>query len=129
MSVCLLHVDVPKNTLYRGWSEQPLVEFFVVPWSAVAARASSFFVLHICGVTPIMAQLLPPLNLPEGIILLITDELSAPADFVLHRTLANHLKRPLRRGDGSEARALILSVSEDYGKWKALASKSVSFLM
>lgn len=77
-----------------------------------------------------MAQLLPPLNIPEGVILLITDELSAPADFALHRALATHLKVPLHQeeeGLEPKLRALILSISEDYGRWKALASKSVSF--
>jgi len=73
-----------------------------------------------------MAQLFPPLNLPEGVILLITDDLSAPADFALHRALATHLKLPRHREEPTP-RALILSVSEDYGRWKALASKSVSF--
>jgi hypothetical protein len=60
-----------------------------------------------------------PSDLPDGIILLITDELAAPADFLLHRTLATHLK------ERKHPRALILSVSEGITRWKALASKSV----
>jgi len=78
-----------------------------------------------------MAQLLPPLNLPEGIIWLITDELSTPADLALHHALATHLKLPLHREEGLEPkpRASILSVSEDYGRRKALGSKSVSYLI
>lgn len=75
---------------------------------------------------------LPPFNLPDGILLLITDELSAAADFVLHSTLAAHLKRPVQRDkssghERSKAPAVILSVSEDLGRWKALASKSVRY--
>jgi len=77
-----------------------------------------------------MSQFFPPFNLPDDIILLVTDELSAPADFVLHRTLAAHLKRPAQRNGssdhaGTRTRAIILSVSEDLGRWKAVASKSV----
>ncbi|KDR70034.1 hypothetical protein GALMADRAFT_128199 [Galerina marginata CBS 339.88] len=62
--------------------------------------------------------LFPPFNLPEGVILLITDGLAAPADFVLHRCLASHLK------EKRKPKAIILSVSEGIGRWKALASKS-----
>lgn len=77
-----------------------------------------------------MSQFFPPFNLPDDIILLVTDELSAPADFVLHRTLAAHLKRPVQRNGSfdharTQTRAVILSVSEDLGRWKALASRSV----
>lgn len=60
-----------------------------------------------------------PSDLPDGIILLMTDELAAPADFLLHRMLATHLK------ERKHPRALILSVSEGITRWKALASKSV----
>ncbi|KAH9487426.1 Elongator complex protein 6 [Psilocybe cubensis] len=59
-----------------------------------------------------------PFDLPESILLLITDSLAAPGDFVLHRCLANHLK------DKKTPRVTILSVSEGIAKWKALASKS-----
>jgi len=74
-----------------------------------------------------MAPFFPPLNLPEAVILLITDELAAPADFVLHRTLTTHLKKPIQRVEGQQnkTRAVILSVSEGLGRWKALASKLV----
>lgn len=62
-------------------------------------------------------MILPPFNLPEGIILLITDELGAPGNFLLHRALAQHLK--------TDKTALVLSVSESLARWKALATKSV----
>ncbi|KAF9042296.1 hypothetical protein BJ165DRAFT_1529725 [Panaeolus papilionaceus] len=61
-------------------------------------------------------MILPPFNLPEGIILLITDELGAPGNFLLHRALAQHLK--------TDKTALVLSVSESLARWKALATKS-----
>ncbi|KJA22034.1 hypothetical protein HYPSUDRAFT_186727 [Hypholoma sublateritium FD-334 SS-4] len=57
-------------------------------------------------------------DLPDGIILLITDTLAAPGDFILHRTLATHLKRH------KSPRSLVLSVSEGIARWIALASKS-----
>lgn len=67
--------------------------------------------------------LLPPFNLPENIILLITDTLPSPASFFLHKALATHLKSSSTSRPKS---ATIVSVSEDLAKWKAIASKSVS---
>ncbi|KAJ7890662.1 hypothetical protein B0H14DRAFT_2690248, partial [Mycena olivaceomarginata] len=51
-----------------------------------------------------------PFDLPSGILLLVTDQLSSPADFVLHRGLIDHLK-----GGKSEntKKAIVLSVSQD----------------
>ena len=66
-----------------------------------------------------MPGLFAPFDLPDGVILLITDQLAAPADFVLHRSLTTHLRE--RRKPSS----LILSVSEGIGRWKALATKLV----
>ena len=60
-----------------------------------------------------------PFGLPEGITLLITDALSAPASFLLHRTLAAYMK------DRRDVKCVVLSVSEDITRWKALAAKSV----
>jgi ABC-type glutathione transport system ATPase component len=57
----------------------------------------------------------------SGELLLVTDELSSPADFVLHADLAAHLKDPTRH-----ARCTVLSVSESLARWKTIASKSVS---
>ncbi|KAI0798692.1 hypothetical protein BC629DRAFT_1285418 [Irpex lacteus] len=55
----------------------------------------------------------------RGDVLLITDELSSPADFILHANLAAHLK------DASETtRCIVLSVSESLSRWKALAAKA-----
>jgi len=62
--------------------------------------------------------MLPPFNLPEGIFLLITDELSSPASFLLHGVLSSRLK------ESKGALNVILSVSEDITKWKTVASKS-----
>ena len=63
-----------------------------------------------------------PFGLPEGITLLITDALSAPANFLLHRTLAAHMK------DRKDVKCVVLSVSEDITRWKAIAAKSVNLL-
>ena len=81
--------------------------------------------------TVTMSHFLAPFNLPDRVILLITDELPSSAYFILHRTLITYLKRPEFRQECSEGerldkpRVVILSVSEDLGRWKALASKSV----
>ena len=61
-----------------------------------------------------------PFGLPEGITLLITDALSAPANFILHRTLAAYMKK-----DHKDIKCVVLSVSENITRWKAIASKSV----
>ena len=64
--------------------------------------------------------MLAPFNLPEGILLLITDELAAPADFLLHRSLISHIKET-----NGPTKTIVLSVSEDLARWKAVASKLV----
>ncbi|KAM5533739.1 hypothetical protein V8D89_012612 [Ganoderma adspersum] len=61
----------------------------------------------------------PPTSLPlPGEILVITDELMAPASFLLHRFLTGHLK------EGKNSTAVLISVSEDIGKLKAVAGRS-----
>ncbi|GLB36869.1 putative elongation complex protein 6 [Lyophyllum shimeji] len=62
--------------------------------------------------------MLSPFNLPDGIFLLITDELSSPADFLVHRTLISHIK------EAKNAKSVVLSVSEGIERWKAIAAKS-----
>ncbi|KAJ7503120.1 hypothetical protein B0H11DRAFT_1987884 [Mycena galericulata] len=63
-----------------------------------------------------------PFDLPPGILLLVTDQLSSPADFVLHRSLVEHLKSA--KSSAKKAKAIVLSVSEDLARWKAIAAKS-----
>lgn len=63
----------------------------------------------------------PPKLLSAGQFLLITDELAAPADFLLHQSLAAHLK--------NNKRSVILNVSEDMARWKTIATKSASNAM
>ncbi|KAJ7207291.1 hypothetical protein B0H12DRAFT_1158977 [Mycena haematopus] len=62
-----------------------------------------------------------PFDLPSGILLLVTDQLSSPADFVLHRGLIDHLK-----GANFEnpKKAIVLSVSQGLTRWTAIAAKS-----
>ncbi|KAJ6631450.1 hypothetical protein B0H10DRAFT_2159760 [Mycena sp. CBHHK59/15] len=62
-----------------------------------------------------------PFDLPPGILLLVTDQLSSPADFVLHRSLIDHLKGAKSQ---NPKKAVVLSVSEDLARWKAIAAKS-----
>ncbi|KAJ3517047.1 hypothetical protein NLJ89_g747 [Agrocybe chaxingu] len=70
-----------------------------------------------------MPSLFSPFDLPDDIILLLSDELAAPADFILHRTLAAHLKAGLVSGR-VKPKSVILSVSEGLSRWKTLAMKS-----
>ncbi|KAJ3561890.1 hypothetical protein NP233_g9916 [Leucocoprinus birnbaumii] len=65
-------------------------------------------------------MLLPPVNLPENIVLLITDTLPSPASFLLHKALASHLKSLTN----TRRTATVISVSEDLAKWKSIASRS-----
>lgn len=61
----------------------------------------------------------PELSIP-GQLLLITDELPSPADFLLHKALFSHLKST------NEAKCILLGVNEDYSRWNSIAAKSVS---
>ncbi|KAI0929803.1 hypothetical protein AcV5_006671 [Taiwanofungus camphoratus] len=61
----------------------------------------------------------PPPDLPlPGEVLLVTDELSSPADFLLHRSLSAHIK------SGTHSKCVILAVAGDLTRWKAIAGKS-----
>ncbi|KAH7928892.1 hypothetical protein BV22DRAFT_1030077 [Leucogyrophana mollusca] len=51
-------------------------------------------------------------------LILITDELAAPADFLLHRFLSTKIR------ENKTSRCIVLSVSEDFERWKAIAAKS-----
>lgn len=70
-----------------------------------------------------MSKVFPPAGLPlPGEILLLTDQLFSPADFMLHRFVQIHLKGRLE-----ESKCIILSVHNNLTKWKGIASKAVSF--
>ncbi|GJE92803.1 hypothetical protein PsYK624_089600 [Phanerochaete sordida] len=55
----------------------------------------------------------------RGDMLLVTDELGAPADFFLYRSLASHLKT-----SSQPSKCIILSASSTLPKWKAILAKS-----
>ena len=74
-----------------------------------------------------MTSMFSPFGLPEGITLLITDALSAPANFLLHRTLAAYMKKDRKPED--VVKCIVLSVSEDITRWKAIAVKSVIIIL
>ena len=60
-------------------------------------------------------------SLPSnGDLLVLTDELSSPADFLIHRIVSTHLK------EAREPKCLFLSVSESLARLKAILGKSVS---
>ncbi|TFK65400.1 hypothetical protein BDN72DRAFT_801194 [Pluteus cervinus] len=63
-------------------------------------------------------HMLPPLDLPEGVLLLITDELASPSDFLLHKCLLMNSK------EARDSKIIVLSVSEGLTKWKTVASRS-----
>ncbi|KAJ7782329.1 hypothetical protein DFH07DRAFT_909130 [Mycena maculata] len=72
-----------------------------------------------------------PFDLPPGILLLVTDQLSSPADFVLHHSLIDHLKGTRSSAKSTSITAnpkkpkvIVLAVSEDLARWKSIASKS-----
>lgn len=65
-------------------------------------------------------QSFPPPDLASHVgLIIITDELQAPADFLIHKFLNIRLK------DAKRSRCLFLSVSEDMERIKSVASKSV----
>ncbi|CAK5266072.1 unnamed protein product [Mycena citricolor] len=68
-----------------------------------------------------LASMFSPFDLPIGILLLVTDQLSSPADFFVHRTFLEHLKGVTT---AQPKKAILLSVSEDIARWKAIAAKS-----
>lgn len=55
----------------------------------------------------------------SGETILITDQLEAPGDFILHRMVSSHLK------ESKGNRCIILSISNDLPRWKTVSSKLV----
>ncbi|CAL1706057.1 unnamed protein product [Somion occarium] len=53
-----------------------------------------------------------------GDVVIVTDQLLSPADFVIHKTISSHFK------DVGKAKCLFLSVSESLARLKAIAAKS-----
>lgn len=69
-----------------------------------------------------MSKNFPPDGLPlPGEVLLLTDQLFSPADFVLHRLLQAHLK------GRSDSKCIILSAHNDLSRWKSIANKAVRY--
>ncbi|KAF5320256.1 hypothetical protein D9611_011339 [Ephemerocybe angulata] len=74
-----------------------------------------------------------PFDIPSGAFTLITDELSAPADFLLHGAVNACLKEQATKArvpglrakpeSGAGPMVLVLSSLVDLAKWKAVASK------
>ena len=61
-----------------------------------------------------------------GQLVLITDQLAAPADFLLHQILAAYIKAAAYDGASTRPKAVVVSVSEPLARWKAVAARSVS---
>lgn len=68
----------------------------------------------------LLQAMFSPFDLPEGILLLITDELPSPADFALHQCLISHIK------EKQNSLRIVLSVSESLTRWQSVSAKSVS---
>ncbi|TFK71463.1 hypothetical protein BDN72DRAFT_764866 [Pluteus cervinus] len=79
--------------------------------------------------------MLHPLNLPDydGGVILVTDELASPADYLLHKCLGDFLKGPASTsrhglsalpGKDSNSQVVVVPVSEGLFRWKAIASRS-----
>lgn len=81
--------------------------------------------LQVAVVLKIMSDSSIPTLPPPGQVLLVTDELASPADFILYRSLAAHFKGAA--GKSTSARCLVVSVSGNLAKWKAVLTKSVRF--
>lgn len=72
--------------------------------------------------------MLAPFNLPKGKAILVSDELAAPADFLLYQAVNGQLKdadKPTSKSDPSGSLALVLSTSVDMGRWKTTSLKYV----
>jgi hypothetical protein len=73
--------------------------------------------------------MLSPFDLPDGIVLLITDELASPADFILYQSVISRIKESTEtKASKTTGKNIILSGSPAQGlsKWQAVAAKSVS---
>lgn len=64
-----------------------------------------------------------PLIPEPGDMLLFSDELASPADFMIYANIAAHLKDPTR-----STRCVLLAVSESLTRLKSMTTKSVSLL-
>ena len=79
-------------------------------------------VTHSCGINEtVMYPTTDLLALKRPV--LITDQLQAPADFLIFRTVTAHLK------ENKQNRCMILSTFNDLPRWRTVASKSVCFLI
>ncbi|KAH6903399.1 hypothetical protein BKA70DRAFT_1194401 [Coprinopsis sp. MPI-PUGE-AT-0042] len=67
------------------------------------------------------SAILSPFNLPKSKNILVTDELAAPADFVIYESVTTLFKNT-DRSAGNPA-ALILSTSLDLTRWKSVSLK------
>ncbi|KZT30797.1 hypothetical protein NEOLEDRAFT_1052965 [Neolentinus lepideus HHB14362 ss-1] len=65
-----------------------------------------------------MATFPPPDLLSSRQVVIVTDQILSPANFLLHRTLASHFK------DHKDARCIVLLVSESISRWNAIASRA-----
>ena len=61
-----------------------------------------------------------PFNLPKGVFLLVSDQLSSPANFTLYQSVSDHFKH-----GGPSARCCVLGVSEGINKWNAVLARFV----
>lgn len=75
------------------------------------------------SITTMTSSILAPFNLPKGKNILVTDELAAPADFIIYESVTSLFKNA-DKSSGSPA-ALVLSTSLDLNRWKSVSLKYV----
>ena len=67
----------------------------------------------------------PSAPIAAGQLVLTTDQLAAPADFLLHQILAAYIKTAAYNGLSTGSKAVVVSVSEPLTRWK-VAARTVS---
>lgn len=67
---------------------------------------------------PLGSKSVPAYSDAPGSLVLVTDHIMAPGDFMLHRMLASVLKDEGRK-------AVLILLNKDWDKWRIIASKSV----
>ena len=74
----------------------------------------------------------PPFDIPKRSFVVVTDELGAPADFLVYQVVNGWVKEKVKEravggGEASKTggRVLVLSSGADLARWKAVSAKSV----
>lgn len=106
--VCIVRLQSPLRSCHTG-----------IKLSTQIKSISSILAIMSTPIVPALSFRPDQSSLPPpGQLLLITDHLASPADFILHRTLSIHLK------ELKNERVVLVSLTEGFDHWKAIAAKS-----